>query len=113
MKKLLLILGIGLLSLTGCNQVDDNLEMVHQHEWYQNSYYIEDYDIKKICDHYNQCYENLPHHWETTVYFVNEYYCLNCNAIKHNSLKEVKKFDTRQEAKDYIHSLLKNQQNND
>ena len=33
MKKLLLILGIGLLSLTGCNQVDDNLEMIHQHEY--------------------------------------------------------------------------------
>lgn len=33
MKKLLLILGIGLLSLTGCNQVDDNLVTINQYNY--------------------------------------------------------------------------------
>lgn len=33
MKKILLILGIGFLSLTGCNHIDDNVEMLHPHNW--------------------------------------------------------------------------------
>ena len=103
MKKLLLILGIGLLSLTGCcNQVEDNLEMTHQHEWYFKDYFVTSHKIRQIS------YGYYDLRYEASVGYVNNYYCKTCNGIKHESKLDSNVFNTYNEAADFISEYLRN-----
>lgn len=103
MKKLLLILGIGLLSLTGCcNQVEDNLEMTHQHEWYFKDYLVTSHKINQIS------YGYYDLRYEASVGLMNDYLCKSCNAIQHEHKLVTKTFDTRNEAEDFIRDYLRN-----
>lgn len=97
MKKLLLILGIGLLSLTGCNQVDDNLEMIHQHEWYFLRRELVSHSQHPFEETYTYGNSGFPQKtgihrdygiWVDEYDYIDYYQCKNCNAQRWENVHE-------------------------
>lgn len=111
MKKLLLILGIGLLSLTGCEED----EVLHQHNLVLYSTEIDSYKIEQVCIHhhyggcpysYNDNFYDENHRYDLTMNWKHWYDCTDCNYMEKQMTHKKWRFDTRKEAKDFLKTLI-------